>query len=150
MYNIKLKTMNVKQALKAKNKLVTDLKANFEILKKYNSIEEGNPRRYSMEETLDKITTLSNELVELKAQIHRANAPVYDKIFALAELKGLVKELKKVPTDEGKQTERYGSVVSVKEVELNIVDIQNKVDILTLKIEELQNELDIHNANTNI
>ena len=142
--------MNVKQALKAKNKLVTDLKANFEILKKYNSIEEGNPRRYSMEETLDKITTLSNELVELKAQIHRANAPVYDKIFALAELKGLVKELKKVPTDEGKQTERYGSVVSVKEVELNIVDIQNKVDILTLKIEELQNELDIHNANTNI
>lgn len=142
--------MNVKQALKVKNKLVTDLKANFEILKKYNSIEEGNPRRYSMEETLDKITTLSNELVELKAQIHRANAPVYDKIFALAELKGLVKELKKVPTDEGKQTERYGSVVSVKEVELNIVDIQNKVDILTVKIEELQNELDIHNANTNI
>ena len=142
--------MNVKQALKVKNKLVTDLKANFEILKKYNSIEEGNPRRYSMEETLDKITTLSNELVELKAQIHRANAPVYDKIFALAELKGLVKELKKVPTDEGKQTERYGSVVSVKEVELNIVDIQKKVDILTVKIEELQNELDIHNANTNI
>jgi hypothetical protein len=142
--------MNVKQALKVKNKLVTDLKANFEILKKYNSIEEGNPRRYSMEETLDKITTLSNELVELKTQIHRANAPVYDKIFALAELKGLVKELKKVPTDEGKQTERYGSVVSVKEVELNIVDIQKKVDILTLKIEELQNELDIHNANTTI
>ena len=152
MYNktIKLKTMNVKQALKVKNKLVTDLKANVEILKKYNSIEEGNPRRYSMEETLDKITTLSNELVELKAQIHRANAPVYDKIFALAELKGLVKELKKVPTDEGKQDSRYGSVVSVKEVELTIVDVQNKVDILCVKIEELQNELDIHNANTNI
>ena len=142
--------MNVKQALKQKNKLVTDLKANFEILKKYNSIEEGNPRRYSMEETLDKITTLSNELVELKAQIHRANAPVYDKIFALAELKGLVKELKKVPTEEGKQDSRYGSVLSVKEVELTIVDIQKKVDILTVKIEELQNELDIHNANTQI
>ena len=142
--------MNVKQALKQKNKLVTDLKANFEILKKYNSIEEGNPRRYSMEETLDKITTLSNELVELKAQIHRANAPVYDKIFALAELKGLVKELKKVPTEEGKQDSRYGSVLSVKEVELTIVDIQKKVDILTVKIEELQNELDIHNSNTQI
>ena len=142
--------MNVKQALKVKNKLVTDLKANFEILKKYNSIEEGNPRRYSMADTLDKITELSNELVELKAQIHRANQPVYDKIFALAELKGLVKELKKVPTEEGKINERYGSVVSVKEVELNVVDIQNKVNILTTKIEEIQNELDIHNANTNI
>jgi hypothetical protein len=142
--------MNVKQALKQKNKLVTDLKAQYEILKKYNSIEEGNPRRYSMVETLDKITNLSNELVELKAQIHRANQPVYDKIFALAELKGLIKELKKVPTEEGKINERYGSVVSVKEVELNVVDIQNKVDILSVRIEELQNELDIHNANTSI
>ena len=142
--------MNVKQALKAKNKLVADLKAQYEILKKYNSIEEGNPRRYSMAETLDKVTELTNELVQLKAELHRANQPVYDKIFALAELKGLVKELKKVPTDEGKQDSRYGSVVSVKEVELNIVDIQKKVDILCVKIEELQNELDIHNANTNI
>ncbi len=150
MYKLNHKTMNVKQALKQKNKLVTDLKAQYEILKKYNSIEEGNPRRYSMNDTLDKIANLSNELVELKAKIHKANQPVYDKIFALAELKGLVKELKKVPTEEGKINERYGSVVSVKEVELNVVDIQNKVDILSVRIEELQNELDIHNANTSI
>ena len=142
--------MNVKQALKAKNKLVTELKARYELLKKYNSIEEGNPRRYSMVDTLDKITNLSNELVELKAQIHKANQPVYDKIFALAELKGLVKELKKVPTEEGKINERYGSVVSVKEVELNVVDIQNKVEALGETIEELQNQLDIHNSNTQI
>ena len=142
--------MNVKQALKAKNKLVTELKASYGILQKYNSIEEGNPRRYSMADTLEKIHTLSNELVELKAQIHKANQPVYDKIFALEELKGLIKELKKVPTDEGKQTERYGSVVSVKEVELNIVEIQTIVDKLQERIEVLQNELDIHNANTQI
>jgi hypothetical protein len=87
-------------------------------------------------------------LVELKARIHRANQPVYNQIFKLAELKGMVKELKKVPTDEGKQTERYGSVASVKEVELTIVDIQQSVDVLQTKIEEIQNELDIHNANT--
>lgn len=142
--------MNVKQALKQKNKLVTDLKAQYEILKKYNSIEEGNPRRYSMNDTLDKITNLSNELVELKAKIHKANQPVYDKIFALAELKGLVKELKKVPTDEGKQVERYGSVASVKEVELNIVEIEAIVERLQVEIEEIQNELDIHNSNTQI
>ena len=142
--------MNVKQALKQKNKLVTDLKAQFEILKKYNSIEEGNPRRYSMANTLETIHTLSNELVELKAQIHKANQPVYDKIFALAELKGLIKELKKVPTEEGKINERYGSVVSVKEVELNIVEIEVIVSKLQDRVEALQNELDIHNSNTQI
>ncbi len=142
--------MNVKQALKQKNKLVTDLKAQYEILKKYNSIEEGNPRRYSMSVTLTVIETIQLELVELNAKIHKANQPVYAKIFELAELKGLVKELKKVPTEEGKVAERYGSVISVKEVELNVVDIQNKVDVLSERIEELQNELDIHNANTQI
>jgi hypothetical protein len=142
--------MNVKQALKVKNKLVTDLKAQYQILQRYNSIEEGNPRRYSMEDTLAKIETLQIELVGLKTQIHRANAPVYDKIFQLAELKGLVKELMKVPTDEGKQTERYGSVQSIKEVELNIVEIGEIVETLQIKIEAVQNELDIHNSNTNI
>jgi predicted nucleic acid-binding Zn-ribbon protein len=142
--------MNVKQALKVKNKLVTDLKTQYQILQKYNSIEEGNPRRYSMTNALAKIKTLQAELVVLKTQIHRANSPVYDKIFALAELKGMIKELKKVPTDEGKQTERYGSVQSIKEVELNVTDIDNSISILETQIEELQNELDIHNATTNI
>jgi chromosome segregation ATPase len=103
-----------------------------------------------MTNTLAKIKTLQAELVVLKTQIHRANSPVYDKIFALAELKGMIKELKKVPTDEGKQTERYGSVQSIKEVELNVTDIDNSISILETQIEELQNELDIHNATTNI
>ena len=142
--------MNVKQALKVKNKLVTELKAQYQILQKYNSIEEGNPRRYSMVDSFAKIQSLSSELVELKARIHKANQPVYQQIFELAELKGFVKELKKVPTDEGKQTERYGSVQSIKVVELNIVDIENRVGELQDKIEALQNELDIHNANTQI
>lgn len=142
--------MNVKQALKQKNKLITDLKAQFEILRKYNSIEEGNPRRYSMREALAKITNLSTELVDLKAKIHKANQPVYNQIFLLAELKGVIKELKKVPTDEGKQESRYSSAVSVKEVELNIVDIENLTIGLQAQIEELQDKLDVHNATTQI
>ena len=142
--------MNVKQALKVKNKLVTEMKAAYGILQKYNSIEEGNPRRYSMTNTLEKIKTLQAELVELKTKIHKANQPVYDKIFALAELKGMIKELKKVSTEEGKGNERYGSVVSVKEVELNVTDIDSAVSILESQIEQLQNELDVHNATTQI
>ena len=142
--------MNVKQALKQKNKLVTDLKVSYGVLQKYNSIEEGNPRRYSMTNTLEKIKTLQTELVELKTKIHRANQPVYDKIFALAELKGMIKELKKVPTDEGKSSDRYSSIPSVKEVELNVTDIDTSISILETQIEEIQNELDVHNATTNI
>mgnify|MGYP000333012165 CR=1 FL=1 len=57
--------MNVKQALKVKNKLVTDLKVSYGILQKYNSIEEGNPRRYSMTNALAKIKTSGFKLLKI-------------------------------------------------------------------------------------
>ena len=114
--------MNVKQALKAKNKLVAEIKECYRILQTQNSIEEGNPRRYSVKKKLEDIAELTDELVQLKARLHRANAPVYDKIFQMAEIKGIIKELKKMDVSEGKQTERYGSVVSVKEVDMNLIE----------------------------
>jgi hypothetical protein len=86
----------------------------------------------------------------LKARLHRANAPVYDKIFQMAEIKGIIKELKKMDVSEGKQTERYGSVVSVKEVEMNVIERDAVIKQYEEHVEKLQNELDIHNSNTNI
>ena len=142
--------MNVKQALKAKNKLVAEIKECYKIIQSQNSIEEGNPRRYSIKEQLKKVAQLTDELVTLKAQLHRANAPVYEKIFQMAEIKGIIKELKKMNTDEGKQTERYGSVQSIKEVELNVVERDTIVKEYEAEVERLQNELDVHNSNTNI
>jgi hypothetical protein len=143
--------MNVKQALKAKNKLVAEIKECYRILQTQNSIEEGNPRRYSVKKKLEDIAELTDELVQLKARlIHRANAPVYDKIFQMAEIKGIIKELKKMDVSEGKQTERYGSVVSVKEVEMNVIERDAVIKQYEEHVEKLQNELDIHNSNTNI
>jgi hypothetical protein len=142
--------MNVKQALKAKNKLVAEIKECYRILQTQNSIEEGNPRRYSVKKKLEDIAQLTDELVQLKARLHRANAPVYDKIFQMAEIKGIIKELKKMDVSEGKQTERYGSVVSVKEVEMNVIERDAIIKQYEEHVEKLQNELDIHNSNTNI
>jgi hypothetical protein len=142
--------MNVKQALKAKNKLVAEIKECYRILQTQNSIEEGNPSRYSVKKKLEDIAELTDELVQLKARLHRANAPVYDKIFQMAEIKGIIKELKKMDVSEGKQTERYGSVVSVKEVEMNVIERDAVIKQYEEHVEKLQNELDIHNSNTNI
>ena len=62
--------MTVKQALKAKNKLVADIKACYEIADNHNSIEEGNKRRYSVKAKLDEAADLTKQLVELKTKIH--------------------------------------------------------------------------------
>lgn len=142
--------MNVKQALKAKNKLTTRINELYSLAKTYNSIEDGNPRKYSVVGLLNEAEELTKELVELKAKIHKANQPVYDKIFLMAELKGMVKQLKGLPCDEGKQSERYGTVVSVKVVEIDIVRKNEMIKELEAKIEQLQDVLDVHNATTNI
>lgn len=142
--------MNVKQALKAKNKLVGEIKECYKIIQSQNSIEEGNPRRYKVKEQIDKVAQLTDELVQLKARLHRANSDVYEKIFQMAEIKGIIKELKKMDVSEGKQDSRYGSVVSVKEVEVNVVERDTIVKEYEAEVERIQNELDIHNSNTNI
>lgn len=142
--------MNVSQALKQKNKLIVEIKKQYQIAQKFNSQEEGNVRRYSVQDALDKAAELTMELTDLKTKIHLANAPVYDKIFRMAELKNRIKELRKIPTDEGKVEARYSSVVSVKEVEINIAQLDEMVQFLEARIEEIQAELDIHNATTQI
>ena len=142
--------MNVKQALKQKNKLVADIKACWAIIHSQNSIEAGNPRRYSVSTQLTKVETLIFELVQLKQKIHTANQPVFHKIFEMAELKGMVKELKKLNVEEGKVNERYGSIQSIKEAEMNIAERDTAVKELENKIEALQDELDTHNATTQI
>jgi hypothetical protein len=142
--------MNVSQALKKKNKLAIELKKQYAIAQKFNSQEAGNPRRYSVQDALDKAAEITAELIELKTRIHLANAPVYSKIFRMAELKGRIKELKRVPTDEGKHEGRYGSAPSEKEVEINIAQLDSFVVTLEASIEEIQTELDVHNATTTI
>ena len=141
---------NKKELLKKKNKLAIELKKQYAIAQKFNSQEAGNPRRYSVQDALDKAAEITAELIELKTRIHLANAPVYSKIFRMAELKGRIKELKKVPTDEGKHEGRYGSAPSEKEVEINIAQLDGFVATLEASIEEIQSELDVHNATTTI
>ena len=142
--------MTVKQALKVKNRLVKEINEKFEILKKYNSIDQDNTRRYSMINILSEIGSLTEELVVLKAKIHKANLPVYDKIFKLSELKSHITLIQNIPTEEGKTVQSYGSVVTYKNSELSVIDVETVVKRLQTEIDKLQDELDIHNLTTEI
>ena len=142
--------MNIKQALKLKNKLVTQMKEQYEIAKAHNSIEQGNPRRYSALDAINKAAELSNSLIELKTRIHLANAPVYGLIFQMSELKNQIKQLKSLPVDEGKVTERYGSITTIKEAEINIAERDDIVKSIENQIEEIQDKLDTHNTITEL
>ena len=144
--------MNIKQALKEKNKLakrVTDL---MERINKNNSVDEGAVRSYDPKVTLDEALIAVEELIELKTDIHKANIEVYEKIFRMSEYKSFVKYLKSLNCSEGNvSTYRYGegntrkmtTVITEVERDQMIEKYENYID-------SIQSELDSHNATTTI
>lgn len=144
--------MNIKQALKRKNKLVKEINDTFRIVMAYNSVSEGNERPYSAKESLELWNKLNNELIELKTAIHRANAPVYDKIFKLGELKNQIKHLNSIDCTTGvPPRNRYDSVdLPARVAEISIIERDNLVKNLEKEIDEIQDFLDEWNFKTTI
>lgn len=146
--------MNIKQALKLKNKLVKENNETYAKLSTYNSVEEGSVRPYDPKDMLAKWNEGVKQLVDLKTRVHRANAPVYDKIFKLAELKSMVSKLNSMNCIEGKQTSRgrWGetSEPAIYQAEIGILQRDEMVKTLEAQIEQIQDELDVHNSNTEI
>lgn len=143
--------MNVKQALKQKTILASEIAKLYNLIKTNNSTIVGNPRHYSVKDLIGELEVKLEELVVLKSKIHRANAPVYYKIFLMSELKNKVNQLRSIDVTEGKDKgSRYNSEVSVYEVELNEKEINEKIKGVENEINSLQDELDTFNVMTQI
>lgn len=144
--------MNIKQALKLKNKLIKSISDNTKLLQQYNTVEVGNPRPYSPVLLIRDITKSTYELIELKSKIHRANTPMFEKIFEMSELKSNISALKKLDCTEGKSNrDRYRMESElVLTSELSLVERNEIVRGMEDRIEELQDEMDVFNSNTEI
>jgi hypothetical protein len=145
--------MNVKQGLKKKNTLVKEIQELYGRLVQYNSVEVGNTRPYSPKQMMEEINQKSNELVELKTKIHKANTPVYDKIFRLSELKSTIARLKSLDCTEGVSTDYYSrnrENPPVKTAEISVVVRDEMIKHMESDIELIQDILDSHNQNTEI
>ena len=144
--------MNIKQALKLKNKLIKSISENTKLLQQYNTVEVGNPRPYSSTLLMVEISKATDELIALKSAIHRANAPMFEKIFEMSELKSTIKALQKLDCTEGKSNrDRYrmeSELILTSEVSLVVRN--GKIKNLEERIEYLQDEMDVFNATTEI
>lgn len=144
--------MNVKQALKERNRLAKEIKELYGIAQMSNSIEKGNPRKFNVADSLSAAKKLTEELIDLKVRTHIANMPAYEKIFRLSELKSVVNQIKSIDTTEGKQVDRYSSnaTPSFKEVEMDVIRKNILVKEIEKEINALQDQLDYHNSTTEI
>lgn len=144
--------MNIKQALKRKNKLVQEIKTEFEKLQEYNSIPDKNHRPYSSKLALENWLELTKELIVLKTKIHLANVIVYDKIFKLSELKNQIKLLKTLDCTQGVPLRsRYDvSDLPSRKTEITINERDDLIKQWEEEIEIIQDELDEWNYTTKI
>lgn len=146
--------MTIKQALKYKKKLASKMNEEFSKLSKYNSVEIGTNRVYEPKESMRKWLEMTNELIELKTKIHLANSVVYGKIFRMSELKSQLSSLKQLDCTEGKYSDRYGRMSGdapiIKEAAIGLLERDTMIASMEEEIEKIQEELDIHNANTSI
>jgi len=145
--------MNIKKALKEKNRLVKEILDLHTRVATYNSVEVGNVRPYSAKESMELLNQKSNELVELKTNINTANGPVYQHIFRLSELKSMIARIKNLDCNEGIVQDYYSrnrETPAVKETEISIVERDEMVKHMEGQIEEIQDILDNHNQITNI
>jgi len=142
--------VNLSKALKSKNRqvrLVNDLKKR---IQEHNSVVEGTRRPFDIEKTYQELKSAVDKLVEIKAAINAANGPIQQHIYRMAELRGLAQFLRNMHVQEG-AVYQYGMTAPANyEATFNAADIEELVQQLEAEADDLQDEVDAHNATVRI
>jgi hypothetical protein len=141
--------MKLAKALKLKNQVAGEVAHLKDLLAKQNVRPVKQKFDYQNREVLARLRAKLDELVRVKTAVAVANAEIYEKIFRLAELKGLVKALTALETKTGVFHEGGGFGEGRIEVEyaaqLGKVEVDQLVAGLQAEIQALQDELDEFN-----
>lgn len=140
--------MNIKQALKRKNKLASKLKQALAIMSTSNSIVVGANTAYSSQAKLKEATDTAMELVALKTKIHAANVPVAGLIFETSELKGMIQALRNMSCNSGAVISYRSETPIQYEAEISELRRDELVADLENRLDEINDQLDQFNATT--
>lgn len=144
--------MKLAKALKVKNKKVNEYNNLVNKMVSHNSYDTDSKRFYDSKELLEEVFAKREDLVKFKTAIHLTTEPIRNKIFDLAELKNLLMNLNRLSTTEGKVKSRgYGeSDISLYACSINEIEKVKLMESIQNEIEELQDEIDIFNATTDL
>jgi len=141
--------MKLAKALKLKNQLAGEVAQLKDLLAKQNVRSTKQKFDYQNREILAQLRAKIDELIQVKAALGAANADIYEKIFRLAELKGLVATLGGLDTKAGVFHEggQFGQASHEIEyvAQLGKVDVDKLVADLKVEIQALQDALDEFN-----
>lgn len=146
--------MKLAKALRLKNKLVGVIGVLQERISQSNVSEGDNKPSYQVSELYQRLCVLLNVLSTVKTAISRANTPIQSTIFQIAESKGMVKMLKDLNTRDGvfASSRGYGESTppTVYHAQWKAPEVDAKVAELEAQIEKMQDDIDAHNAVTEV
>jgi len=153
--------VTIAKALKIKNRVAEKLRKAEKEFMRVNSYRVDLGVDNPPEEVWDKLVSLRSDLWHLKSAIAKANAPVQDAIFEMAEIKAEISYLGGLTTTNGKvavNTNRYAGFSedsdSDKFVEykayFNRKEVEERVEDLQADLDTLQERLDHFNNTTKI
>lgn len=144
--------MKLNKGLKLRKKLIGEITKLKQDIKKNNSYLEGskNGEKFDAITATETLMSKIGELTSLKIIINVANAPIQPHIYQLGEYKALIKFWNEVSVVEGNQSVGYGDKISCFGVHVTEQARDEKVVKLQEKIDSIQDEIDMHNYNTEI
>ena len=158
-----MKTINLAQALKQKNRLAGEVARAREIVHRENSRKQTQLARADVRAVFEESVARSRALAAFKGAVAAANAGVvtgnhgiYGKLNLQAELRGLIAFLKRLNTKEGEELERVGflsrdeAARTVYVATITRDEVDRLVAAHQVEIEQLQDEIDEFNATTRI
>ncbi len=145
--------MKINKALKIKNRKVGKINSLRSLIIRENSkyIKHFNFKK--IEGIFEEYRKELRELIDLKAKIQKATAPIAHLLIEMAEAKGELAFYKTVPHKSGeheKDSYNDNTVIEKWEAYLDQDGIDNTVNALQKLIEHLQDEIDDYNATTSI
>jgi hypothetical protein len=137
------------KALKVKNRLAGLVARLDSEIRSYNSVQE-TAEQHDVRELYRRRKAMVRHLVDLKAAVTLANAPVQPLIYELAELKALIALLNSLNTKHGKFVEGHSTTAVGYVSQLRRGDVNDEVLRLQSQIDRMQDQLDTFNHATRI
>lgn len=143
--------VSLSKALKLKNRKVQKVNSLRSKIHNSNSVLMGSDPDFRVADLYPELQKELADLWNLKAKINAANVPVHPLIYEMAEIKGQITWLNSLNTARGKQMIGYMQTEPQEYVaQMDAVQVAAEVDRLQVRLDEIQDELDRHNATVQI
>ena len=142
--------VSLAQALKLKSREARKIQRLKQLINEHNSRLVGNETQFDVRALLSELETRIDRLIDMKVAIDEGNAPIREKIYRLAELRGMAAFYQTLNTQDGTPKAAWMEHPQVFVAEIKAKESLEKVQAIESEIEAVQDELDQFNSSQSV